>query len=655
MSEQLVYHKKTFFPSSYLAAQFYNFNSEQIYFSSGNKLILFDVIKNEKIFRINLKGKKIIYFSQSDIDNDELFVLDIDNCFYQFKISTKEVVSSLQLNKDNKYYTFQKINNKIYFYNNFTLSIAEIVLTDKGTEIKLVKEYSILSQKIQSSIVKDKDSLNKPCQFSIKNDILITSYENILLVHNLVSKNTTQINFYKRITTLSFINSSDDSYSICLGDSAGKIHILSDVTDKNYVISTKHWHSHRVNCVLSEENGHNIYTAGQEGVVVIWDLNSNIKNFLPRLNGNIVSLKISKDRKYLMCYMSTNTIKIVSLSEMKLVNEISSISDNTDITKCTLFTNKQQYLTFLNKESGLLQFYNIGQNAFPFYLNILNKNYSSKTENEQLNFKQLTNVAFSSNKNNKEESYMLTSEEINYSENTRTTYLKFWKVTQDNIELLCSAENSHLNERILSIEGSNHVNTFITCSESYFKVWEMNKESKYTCVFMSRYKNTKVRGATISKNKTIYALFDKYLIQYENKKIKRVFLLPIEGDKLKLIKEDTLLCIYNKNGLVLFDISTWSISWRESTTSSILKVIENTSTLDVLIQKKENVVYIVKYSLTSTIKEIEDEGMIIEKKNLKYIEEYKKYMVIVNRKNDIYIVGREGEKKKEMDDRDIEL
>ena len=123
---------------------------------------------------------------------------------------------------------------------------------------------------------------------------------------------------------------------------------------------------------------------------------------------------------------------------------------------------------------------------------------------------------------------------------------------------------------------------------------------------------------------------------------------------MKLIKEDTLLCIYNKNGLVLFDISTWSISWRESTTSSILKVIENTSTLDVLIQKKKNVVYIVKYSLTTT-KEIEDEGMIIEKKNLKYIEEYKKYMVIVNRKNDIYIVGREGEKKKEMDDRDIEL
>ena len=649
MSEQLIYHKKTFFPSSYLAAQFYNFNSEQIYFSSGNKLILFDVIKNEKIFRINLKGKKIIYFSQSDIDNDELFVLDIDNCFYQFKISTKEVVSSLQLNKENKYYTFQKINNKIYFYNNFSLSIAEIVLTDKGTEIKLVKEYSILSQKIQSNIVKEKDSLNKPCQFSIKNDILITSYENILLVHNLVNKSTTQINFYKKITTLSFLS---DDYSICLGDSAGKIHILSDVTDKNYVISTKHWHSHRVNCVLSEENGHNLYTAGQEGVVVIWDLNSNIKNFLPRLNGNIVSLKISKDRKYFMCYMSTNTIKIVSLSEMKIVNEISSIPDNTDISRCTLFTSKQQYLTFLNKESGLLQFYNIGQNTFPFYLNILNKNYSSKTENEQLNFKQLTNVAFSSNKNNKEESYMLTSEEINYNETTRTTYLKFWKVTQDNIELLCSAENSHLNERIFSIEGNNYVNTFITCSESYFKVWEMNKESKYTCIFMSRYKNTKVRGATISKNKTIYALFDKYLIQYESKKIKRVYLLPIEGDKLKLLKDDTLLCIYSKKDIVLFDISSWSISWRES--SSILKVIENTNTLDVLIQKTENVVYLVKYSL-DTYKEIEDEGMIIEKKNLKYIDVYKKYLVIVNTKNDIYIAGREGVKKEEIDDKDIEL
>ena len=650
MSEQLIYHKKTFFPSSYLAAQFYNFNSEQIYFSSGNKLILFDVIKNQKIFRINLRGKKIIYFSQSDIDNDELFVLDIDNCFYQFKISTKEVVSSLQLNRDNKYYTFQMINNKVYFYNNFTLSIAEVVLTDKGTEIKLVKEYSILSQKIQNNIVKDKDSLNKPCQFIIKNDILVTSYENILLVHNLVSKNTTQINFYKKISTLSFINSSDDSYSICIGDTAGKIHILSDVTDKNYVISTKHWHSHRVNCILSEENGHNIYTAGQEGVVVIWDLNSNIKNFLPRLNGNIISLKISKDRKYLMCYMSNNTIKIISLSEMKIVNEISSIPDNTDITKCSLFTNKQQFLTFLNKESGLLQFYNIGQNSFPFYLNILNKNYSSKTENEQLNFKQLTNVAFSKNK---EESYMLTSEEINYNENTRTTYLKFWRVTQDNIELLCSAENSHLNERIIAMGGNNNI--FITCSDSFFKVWEMNKEYKYTCTFMSKYKNKKLTTATITSGKTIYALFEKYLIQYENKKIKKVFLLPIEGHTVKLLKGDTLLCIYNKNDVVLFDTHSWGLSWRESTSSPILKVIENNESLDILIHKNDNVVYLLKYSL-STYKEIEDEGMIIEKKSIKYIDVYKKYIVIVNTKNDIFIAGREGVKKKEeMEDRDIEL
>ena len=121
---------------------------------------------------------------------------------------------------------------------------------------------------------------------------------------------------------------------------------------------------------------------------------------------------------------------------------------------------------------------------------------------------------------------------------------------------------------------------------------------------------------------------------------------------MKLLKDDTLLCIYNKKDIVLFDISSWSISWRES--SSILKVIENTNTLDVLIQKTENVVYLVKYSL-DTYKEIEDEGMIIEKKNLKYIDVYKKYLVIVNTKNDIYIAGREGVKKEEIDDKDIEL
>lgn len=232
MSEQIKYHKKTYFPSSYLSAQFDNFNSDQIYFTSGNKLILFDIMKNQKVFRINLKGKKIIYITQSEIDNDEIFVLDIDNCFYQFKISTKEVISSFILNKNNKYSNFYINKNKIYFYTNnkFLLSILEISLTENGTKIQLFDEYSILNEKLQKTFKIDQI---KPAIFTIKNDYLITNYENVLFIHNLITKSTNQIHFYKKITCLSFINNSINTNSICLGDNAGKIHFISDITDKN--------------------------------------------------------------------------------------------------------------------------------------------------------------------------------------------------------------------------------------------------------------------------------------------------------------------------------------------------------------------------------------------------------------------------------------
>ena len=111
----LTFHKKTFFPSSKYGFEFNYFNSNQIYFTSGNKLILYNFEEEKKIFRINTRGKKIIKINQSLIDNDIIYILDIENVFYQFKISTKEILIQYELNKKNYILIFKIVEMKNIF------------------------------------------------------------------------------------------------------------------------------------------------------------------------------------------------------------------------------------------------------------------------------------------------------------------------------------------------------------------------------------------------------------------------------------------------------------------------------------------------------------------------------------------------------------
>ena len=108
--ETITFHKRTFFPSSSNAFITNKYNPNQIYFAAGSKLILYDFIESKKIFRINTRGAKIIFLKQSSTNSDHIFILDIDNIIYLFKISTKEILCSYQLPKDKRFQRFEIIS-----------------------------------------------------------------------------------------------------------------------------------------------------------------------------------------------------------------------------------------------------------------------------------------------------------------------------------------------------------------------------------------------------------------------------------------------------------------------------------------------------------------------------------------------------------------
>ena len=459
------------------------------------------------------------------------------------------------------------------------------------------------------------------------------------------------------------------------------MHFIKDITNKNYILYTKHWHSHGVSDLLLDPNNDYLYSCGQEGVVVIWNINTWVKSFLPRLGEPIMRMAISNDSQYLICYLKNNSIIFISLNNMKIIDVINSISIDCFINKFTLFNKKQNFISFTNAKRGIINLYNISSNSFDFYLNVFNKNFNSKTEREkENNLRILKLVAFSSPKNTKNLCYMMTIEELPYNlkKNLFLSYMKIWKFEKNSIDLIQICENPHNNENISFIEGLNFNNYgFLTNGQKSFKIWKL-KEDKFICDFEGKYQNRDLLSINFDNNlidEYIFALFENKLIVYNQSKIKDIY--SFEDDKYKNIYyiNSQYICLYGKNNLAFFDISENELLLeenlsKEKNSNFIIKVIylKNEDCLNVFIgdEDKKDLFYIIKYNISyvdTTRKLIVEKCFVVEKKNYEYIDWFKKYLIIINNRKEFYIAneyekendGKKSKTKKEMEDNDIEL
>ena len=686
--ETITFHKRTFFPSSSNAFISNIYNSNQIFFAAGSKLILYDFIESKKIFRINTRGAKIIFLRQSMTDSDLMFILDIDNIIYLFKISTKEVLCSYQLPKDKKFHEFEIINNKfIYFVSEEGLYLIKIKIgiNEDGKDIfEKMKEYqlkiSLNNNNSKSNFTPKKLTSN----FLIISDLLILGINKFLLIYNLLTDEIEQIPFQKKILKITKIKED----SIALGDSSGKIHFIQDITSNNYILYTKHWHSHGISDLALDPNNDYLYSCGQEGVIVIWNIHTWVKTFLPRLGEPIIGIKVCSNSQNLVCYLKNNSIIFISLTKMKIIDAINSVSNDCFINKFSLFNKRQNFIAFTNSKKGIINLYNISQNSFDFYLNVFNKNFNSKTEREKdNNLRILKLISFSFPKNEKNMGYMSTIEELSYDLDKKLflTYFKIWKFEKNNIDLIQISENPHNNETIDYLEGLNFNNYgFITKSHKVFKVWKL-KDGKFICDFEGKYQNRKILSINYDNNlldEYIFALFENKLVIYSKNKIKDIYTFDIYETSKNSIENkynkiyyinSKYLCLYGNKNLALFNISENEIIYeenidKEKNDNFILKVIyqKNEELLNVFVgvENKKDLFYIIKYNIAEENIEVE-KCLVVEKKNYEYVDWFKKYLVVINNKKEFYLANEyemEKEKnnknkitKEEMDDKDIEL
>ena len=83
--------------------------------------------------------------------------------------------------------------------------------------------------------------------------------------------------------------------------------------------ATVHWHAHPVGCVTFSMDGHYILSGGQEAVLVIWDVRTGARTYLPRLGAALTGIApCSLDAAKYALRQADNTVRIVNTATMNV-------------------------------------------------------------------------------------------------------------------------------------------------------------------------------------------------------------------------------------------------------------------------------------------------------------------------------------------------
>lgn len=78
-----------------------------------------------------------------------------------------------------------------------------------------------------------------------------------------------------------------------------------------------HWHAHAVVSVAVSVDSRYVYSGGEEGVLVVWQVENPYKSFLPRLGSSIAAITANVIDTRVVVTTNDNTIRIVNTTSMK--------------------------------------------------------------------------------------------------------------------------------------------------------------------------------------------------------------------------------------------------------------------------------------------------------------------------------------------------
>ncbi|KAJ2443245.1 NET1-associated nuclear protein 1, partial [Coemansia sp. RSA 2424] len=96
--------------------------------------------------------------------------------------------------------------------------------------------------------------------------------------------------------------------------------------DRRVTRNAHHWHAHRVNTIAFAEAGTTMLSGGEEGVLVLWQLVTGARSFVPRLGSDVMGVAISPDQAHYAVTLRDNTVKVLAAATRTLVASLQGLT-----------------------------------------------------------------------------------------------------------------------------------------------------------------------------------------------------------------------------------------------------------------------------------------------------------------------------------------
>ncbi|XP_023900086.1 uncharacterized protein LOC112011971 [Quercus suber] len=343
--------------------------------------------------------------------------------------------------------------------------------------------------------------------------------------------------------------------------------------------STWHWHSAEVKVLSFSSDGAYLYSGGKEGVLVVWQLDTGKKKFLPRIGSPLLCFTDSPDPTLSSISCADNLIHMLEMPSMDILKTISGIKlphsfpGRYEGLSSGFAFDYTSGLVALRTESYGIQFYSLFDDHGMYEVQVCERNHQPGDEISVV----VILVALS------QDGSMMSTVEVKLPEEGigGLVCLKFWALGSENKKFTLSTViyEPHRDAGISAV--AFHPTRHMAVSSSYggdFKVWVCNDEiqqkgqtlqnSGWACLAVGAYKKKPMTAAAFSLDGSVLAVAAETVITLWDPD--KNVLLAVIGETLSPIvtlsfagKSEYLVSVSRdpKPQLSVWNMSKLSLSW----------------------------------------------------------------------------------------------
>mmetsp|Transcript_16720 Transcript_16720/g.32491 ORF Transcript_16720/g.32491 Transcript_16720/m.32491 type:complete len:829 (+) Transcript_16720:142-2628(+) len=351
-----------------------------------------------------------------------------------------------------------------------------------------------------------------------KGPYVVCVTKQVIVVHDTVNGEV-----YKLSHTLPFtcadIHPTKDI--IIAGDTDGQIIVFRKDGPTSFASTARtilHWHANPVGSLAFSSDGNNFISGGQESVLVVWQLETGARVFLPRLGGVITRVTASTDGAHYAVLMETSAIKIIDARTRRVVRVLQALTAVPRVARrprIGLVVDPRSGAVLIQRTPGSLQFFDMAREKQLGSVDVVARNSLNKTEADRPVIPtNVDRVAFVPGSGSR----MATVER-----RLETLSLKFWSLVrngngaQTSFEVTTQVQQPHKKPVVALLMHPRGDMAITASKDSTFKVWSRKQGSgEWFCRSVGFYRSSPILAADLSQDGSVLALAYEDLVTLWN-------------------------------------------------------------------------------------------------------------------------------------------